>query len=97
MLWLKRITTFNEVKRCKVTEEYIQYGDFYYEDDEDGMVIKATVYRDLRDQYREDTFDDSRLRKAESQRDYEDALRPMQQDFWARDVVKRKIATKEVQ
>ena len=47
MLRLKRVVHFNEFLKCKVSGEIISYGDYYYEDDEDGLIVKASVYKQL--------------------------------------------------
>ena len=95
MLHLKRIQYFNEFRTCSVSGELMSYGDFYYEDDTDGVVIKATVYRDLRDQYREDTFDETRLNQAKSEEEYKAQLKRYEQEFLTRDVLERKVFSKE--
>ena len=73
----------------------MSYGDFYYEDDEDGAVVKASVYRDLRDKAAEDNFDNSRLENAQSEEEYKRALRQYEQEFLQGDILNRKIQGKE--
>ena len=45
MLHLKRITHDYEFMRCHISDELIAYGDWYYEDDEAGLIVKFTVYQ----------------------------------------------------
>jgi hypothetical protein len=96
MLVLKRIQYFTDIKTCKVSGELISHGQFYYEDDTDGVVVKASVYRDLKDKYAEDNFDNSRLERAQSEADYKTALRRYEQEFLSRDVLSRQIQGKEI-
>lgn len=96
MLWLKRVQYFNDVLICRATGDYITHGDYYYEDDEDGLIIKASAYRDLKDQHEQDYFDQSRLLGFQNRYDYEQAMWRATNDAFALDVVKRKIARKEL-
>ena len=96
MLVLKRIQYFNECRTCRLTREPIVYGEYYYEDDEDGMVVKASAYRDLRDKYKEDTFDNSRLEYALSEEDYKQQLILAEQEFLNADLMSRKIHGREM-
>lgn len=45
-LVLKRITNPYECKRCSITRKIIAYGDEYYEDDEDGLIVDFNYYYD---------------------------------------------------
>ena len=70
MLILKRMIHPYEVMKCKVSGEFIVYGDFYYEDDEDkNVVVKATVYKKMQQEARDAAFDYSLLAKR-AERDY---------------------------
>ena len=95
MLWLKRNQYFNELYKCGISEELIGPGDYYYEDDEDGLIIKATVYRRLLDQEKRDRFDYSKLNNARSQREYEDLLKRAEQEFLTQTIFDRKVAGKD--
>ena len=48
MLFLKRNLNFNQLYKCDVSEELIGPGDYYYEDDQDGFIVKAEVYKELK-------------------------------------------------
>lgn len=91
MLHLKRIIYFNEFLRCKVSNELIGYGDYYYEDDEDGLIIKASVYNRLKDKRKKETFDYSELEKLESQREYEQYMKQASREFYESTVLDRKV------
>lgn len=96
MLHLKRIVLFNELLKCKVSGELIGPGDFYYEDDEDGLIVKASVYRRYKDQKIRQEWDYSLLNQATSEREYRQLLLRLQKDFFAQTLFDRKIAGKEV-
>lgn len=95
MLILKRITRFNEYLRCGVSKEAIGYGSYYYEDNEDGLIIKATVYRNLKDKKILDEFDSTILNTATSEYEYAKQLRQMEREFLQTSIFDRKIAGKE--
>ena len=41
---LKRIINPYEAVKCSITKEWIQYPDYYYEDDEDGLIVSYDYY-----------------------------------------------------
>lgn len=92
MLHLKRNILFNELYKCGVSGELIGPGDFYYEDDEDGLIVKASVYRRYKDQKIQDEFDYTKLNQASSEREYRDLLQRAQKDFFAQTLLDRKLA-----
>lgn len=47
-LHLKRITRFNECEKCSITKELIAYGDYYYQDDMDGVIVSYNYYHDMK-------------------------------------------------
>ena len=91
MLHLKRVIYFNEFLRCKVSNELIGYGDYYYEDDEDGLIVKASVYNRLKDKRKRETFDYSELEKLESQREYEQYMKQASKEFYEATILDRKV------
>ena len=96
MLHLKRVTHFNEWLRCMVSREYISYGDYYYEDDEDNFVVKASVYREEKlKKETEDMNNNPLLLQAKSQQDYKTALRQYEQNFYRDTLLDRKMYFKE--
>lgn len=96
MLRLKRVVHFNEFLKCKVSGEVISYGDYYYEDDEDGLIVKASVYKQLQREKQREKFDYSRIQKYDNYRDYKAALVDYEREFLAKTVLERKVEGKEV-
>lgn len=92
MLWLKRVVNDYEFMKCHISDELIAYGDFYYEDDEDGLIIKARVYNELKEKARRDAFDYSKLEQATCQRDYERLLREAERELKTQTIFDRKVA-----
>lgn len=45
-LHLKRITDPYFCCHCDITRKIIKYGDYYYEDDEDGFIVDYNYYYD---------------------------------------------------
>ena len=84
MLYLKRNQYFNELYKCGISNEIIYPGEWYYEDDEDGLIVKATVYKRIRDEYNRKNFDYSKLEQLRSQEEYRQQLiRQMQKENYA--------------
>lgn len=92
MLHLKRVQYFTDFMRCKISGEIISHGDYYYEDDEDGLIVKATVYREMLDEKRNNEFDYSKLQKAETQREYQEALKEYERQFLSQTLLDRKVS-----
>lgn len=91
MLFLKRNTHFNELYKCGVTEALIGPGEYYYEDDEDGLIVKATEYRRLLDQKKKDEFDYTKLNNATSQREYEEMLKQAERELFTQTLFEREV------
>lgn len=96
MLHLKRVIYDYEYMKCKISGELIGYGDFYYEDDEDGLIVKARVYNEIMDQRKKDMFDYSKLEKARSEKEYQDMLKKAEKELLTQTLFERKIFGKEV-
>ena len=94
MLWLHRNGRFNELYKCHISQELIGPGEYYYQDDEDGLIVKATIYHDMLREKRESEFDYSRLNNAENQREYEEILKEYQRSLNASTLLDRKVAGK---
>lgn len=92
MLWLKRNIRFNEVMKCDVSDEAILPGDFYYIDDVDGIRIKASVYKAMKDKRTEEEWDYSKLNAAENEVEYKRMLREATRQMLASSVLDRKVA-----
>jgi hypothetical protein len=75
MLVLKRIQHFNDFIRDTVDNRVIGYGEYYYEDSDDGTIISAEHYWELKKAQMEREWDDSWYNAMESERDYKEKLR----------------------
>jgi hypothetical protein len=75
MLVLKRIQYFNDFIRDTVDGRVIGYGEYYYEDSDDGTIISAEHYWELKKAQMEREWDDSWYNAMESERDYKEKLR----------------------
>ncbi len=75
ILILKRNTHFNELYKCVISGELIRYGDWYYEDDTDHLIVKAEVYKQISDQYKYDTFDYLYLNSLQSEEEYRQKIK----------------------
>lgn len=95
MLVLKRVLHFNDFLKCDVSREIIRYGDYYYEDDEDGTIIKASVYGELKKQRKWEEYDYTKFNQAQSERDYRQMLRQYEREFLMQNVLDRKIQGKD--
>lgn len=91
MLVLKRMIYPYEVLKCKISDEFIVYGDYYYEDDVDKTVIKATVYNKLKKDAKEEAFDYSLLAKAQNQKEYRELVKRAEKDYLRATILDRPI------
>lgn len=94
MLILNRMIHPFEVRTCKVSGEMIVYGDFFYEDDEDGLVVKATVYKDMQRKAREDKFDYTLLNKAQNEKEYRELMKKAEKEYFAATILDRQVLEK---
>lgn len=77
MLFLKRNLNFNQLYKCDVSKELIGPGDYYYEDDQDGFIVKAEVYKELKNRKKEEEWDYSILNQAENELEYKECLKKL--------------------
>lgn len=79
-LELKRITHPYECLKCHITGEIIAYGDYYYEDDEDGLIVDFKYYYDMKQaqKMREAEYE---ISQALSMQEYEQRMRQAEQEF----------------
>lgn len=91
MLMLKRIQYFNEWIKCHVSGDIMTHGDYYYEDNDDGFIVKALVYKEIKEQAKAEKFDYSKLEKAASEREYRQMLKQYENEFKASTILDRKI------
>ena len=97
MLFLKRIVRFNEFMKCDASGEILMYGDFYYEDSETGKIISAKYYHNQKMQVKRELFDQSILENAQSQKEYDDALREAEKEYLTATMLEKPVFGKEVQ
>lgn len=82
MLILKRMIYPYEVLKCKMSDRFIVYGDFYYQDDEDqNLIISAIEYNKLKKEAKELSFDYSLLAKAQNQKEYRELVKRAEKDY----------------
>ena len=91
MLHLKRVLTPFAWERCHITGEYITYGDYYYFDDEDGLIVKASVYHEMKRRKREEEWDWTRYKNAESEREYQEVCREKEREYLTEHLLERKV------
>lgn len=96
MLVLKRVQYFTDWIRCQVTGDIMTHGEYYYEDDEDGFIVKATTYKEIKDKDAADKFDYSKLENAASMREYTEMLKQYEREFKTSTILERKILGKDV-
>lgn len=95
MLVLKRIIHQNEWIRCNVSGEIMTHGQYYYEDDEDGFIVDAFVYKEMKDAKKAEEFDYSIIENAASEREYREALRQYEREFKTSTLLDRKVLGKD--
>jgi hypothetical protein len=81
MLNLKRNGRFNELYKCDISGEFIPPGEYYYEDDDDGFIVKADVYRKLKDEKIKKEFNYDKLNQAQSGMQYANLLRQAEKQY----------------
>lgn len=89
MLILKRMRYFNEFIRDTVDDRIIGPGEYYFYDPDDGLIISAEHYWELKKQRMEDEWDESWYKAMESERDYKERLRKAEQQYNERTVLDR--------
>lgn len=91
MLILKRVQTFNECEKDMITGDLITWGEYYFEDSDDGFIIGRSTYYNLKRKYDEEKFDYSRLEKADNERIYKDELEKAEREYNTATLFERKI------
>ena len=91
MLHWKRVVNPYEWERCYLTNDYIRYGEWYLEDDEDGLIVSAKEYAKLKKEKREHDWDYSKFQNAQNEREYEQMFRDADRDMKAQTLLNRKI------
>lgn len=91
MLYLNRNVHPYEVYRCDVSREPIGYLDYYYEDDEDGLIVKFEIYHALKRENEIDKWDWNKLNLLANQKEYEMAVRAYEKFIKSQDVLEREV------
>lgn len=91
MLHLKRVTGQYEWERSHLTGSYILPGAWYYEDDEDGFIIRADEYADLKNHKRKEEWDYSKLQQAQNEREYSNMMKQAYREFHQQTVLDRPV------
>jgi hypothetical protein len=86
---------FNECEKDRISGDLITWGNYYYEDDEDGFIIGLDHYYTLKKKYVEDTFDYSKLEQAKSEKAYKNELLKAERNLFTHTLFSRQIAGKE--
>lgn len=94
MLWLKRNRYWNELLRCDISKEIIAPGDFYYQDDEDGVKVKATIYKQMKDQDKAAKWDYSKINQASNEAEYKKLIEEATRQMLSSTILDRKVAGK---
>lgn len=89
MLMLKRMTYFNEFIRDTVDDRIIGPGEYYYHDPDDGLIISAEHYWELKQQKMNDEWDETYYNYMENQKDYKERLRLAEQEYNQQTVLSR--------
>lgn len=96
MLHLKQIKYWTDFIKCDITKKVMTYGDYYYEDDEDGLIIDAYYYNDLKRANSKEVFDmEDRLARLSSYKDYKQALKEAERQYLTAGLLDRKLYSKE--
>lgn len=79
-LELKRIIHPYECVKCHITGEIIAYGDYYYEDDDDGLIVDFNYYHDMKQEkkIREAEYE---IERALDLQEYEQRMRQAEREF----------------
>lgn len=81
MLILRRMRFFNEFIRDTIDDRIIGPGEYYFEDPDDGTIISAEHYWELKNQKMNDEWDETYYNQMENQKDYKEALRQVEAKY----------------
>lgn len=91
MLHLRQVTQPFAWERDQLTGDYIKAGEFYYWDDEDGLVVSRKTYRKFREAKKREDWDYSRLENAMNEREYEEAIKEQTREYNLETLLNRKV------
>ena len=89
-LHLKRITWPYECFKCDVTKKILSYGDYYYEDDVDGLIVDAEYYHDKKMADKLEKAQDD-FRYALNPEEYRLKMRQAERDFMEMTLLDREV------
>lgn len=94
-LVLKRITDPYYCVKCDITRKIIHYGNFYYEDDEDGLIVDAEYYHDRKMQQQfEEAMMNPELMVGQDVISYQTMMRQKEREFLDKGLLDRPVAGK---
>lgn len=91
LLQLKRVQYHTDWIKCKVSGKILTYGMYYYEDDTDGLIVDAIIYREMKDMEAAAKFDYSKLERAASEKEYKELFKQAEKEFLTSTLLDRKI------
>lgn len=89
-LELKRITLPYECIKCDITKEILVYGDYYYEDDVDGLIVDFRYYYDMKQQKKIEQAQVN-IDRALTTQEYSQRMRNAERDFLTATVFDRPL------
>lgn len=93
-LHLKRITDPYFCCHCDITRKIIAYGDYYYEDDEDGFIVDYNYYYDRKMQEKINlALQNPEIQHAYDSMSYKTMMREAERQMLDRTLFNRKIAS----
>ena len=91
MLRLHRITDPYEFLIDKVDGSVIMPGDFYYKDDDDGLIVNAKTLHNLKEEQRKDNYDYTLRDNAQNWKDYNEQMKEAEHELLKTEILDRKI------
>lgn len=91
MLHLRQVTQPFTWERDHITGDYITYGQFYYYDDTDGLVVSRKTYKKALEDKRRAEWDYSNLEKVQSEREYREIMKEQTKSYLAETLLDRKV------
>lgn len=91
MLHLHQVDQPFTWERDHLTGDYIKYGEFYYRDDTDGLVVSLRTYRKFKEMKKYEDWDYSKLENAMNQREYEEAIKEQTRAYKLETLLDRKV------
>lgn len=93
-LHLKRITDPYFCCHCDITRKIIAYGDYYYEDDEDGFIVDYNYYYDRKMQEKiNQALQNPEIQHAYDSISYQTMMREAERQMLDKTLFNRKIAS----